>query len=116
MENLAKLSRKALIDQLEGTRVALVDVYKAPEGKKEGLLQALDEMIGKPEWNDYTACFVEVSFGTFKGTSSGYKRGESRHFWEKSDYCLTNNDNTYLVVTSQGYTVMILFKQRKEGK
>ena len=43
--------------------------------------------------------------GLFRKTSQGYKRGDSCHWWQKGDYCLTYLE-LYVIVS--GHVIMLL--------
>ena len=97
LKNMKSISRGALIEALQGKPVALVGVIHVPEGEDNAqyTLRILDKQLEELE-EKYC---ISIGARIFKGTSQGYKRGTSNHFWQKGDYCL-NWLTYYIIVTN----------------
>ena len=111
LKKLKSISRKALIDALQGKYVTLVGTCHIPyfTGDDEATrdekvaiqLRMLEGQIEKCREKNYKYKYAKL----FEKTSQGYKRGNSHHSWQKGDYCLTYL-GYYVVVT--GHVMLLL--------
>ena len=111
LKSMKAISRGALIEALQGKPVAMVGLIHIPyddgysaSDLDEALairLRTLEGQIEEAREKNYEY----KNAGLFRKTSQGYKRGNSAHYWQKGDYCLTYL-GVYVVVT--GHVIMML--------
>lgn len=111
LRSMKSISRGALIEALQGKYVAMVGTCHMPyfTGDDEATrdeevamkLRILENQIEEFREKNYEF----KAAGLFRKTSQGYKRGNSAHYWQKGDYCLTYL-GYYVVVT--GHVIMLL--------
>ena len=111
LKNMKSISRKALIDALQGKYVTLAGICHMSyfTGDDEATLDeavAIHLRIFEGQLEEFREKHHEYKCaGLFKKTSQGYKRGNSDHYWQKGDYCLTYL-GYYVIVT--GHVIMLL--------
>lgn len=112
LKNLKSISRGTLNEALQGKYVTLVGTIHTPyvtgvedettrDEEVAMRLRTLDKQLEELEAKHYEY----KQAGLFKGTSQGYKRGTSNHYWQKGDYCL--NWLTYYVIVTN-HIIMVL--------
>lgn len=111
LKNMKSISRGALIEALQGKYVTLVGTIHIPYFTEDDdatrdeevaiRLRTLEKQIEEFREKHYEYKCA----GLFKKTSQGYKRGNSYHYWQKGDYCLTYL-GYYVVVT--GHVIILL--------
>lgn len=112
LKNMKSISRGALIEALQGKPVAMVGLIHIPYDANDFDDNKLDETVAarlrtlEGQIEEFRKQSHEYkNAGLFRKTSQGYKRGDSYHYWEKGDYCLTYL-GCYVVVT--GHVIMLL--------
>lgn len=111
LKHMKAISRRALIEALQGKYVTLVGTCHIPyfTGDDEATrdetvaiyLRILEGQIEEFREKNYEYKCARL----FKKTAQGYKRGDIYHYWAKGDYCLTYLG--YYVVVS-GHVIMLL--------
>lgn len=112
LKNMKSISRGALLEDLQGKHVAMVGLIHIPYDENDWDDNNLDETVAarlrtlegqikefRKEHHEYK------NAGLFRKISQGYKRGDSAHYWQKGDYCLTYL-GVYVVVS--GHVIMLL--------
>lgn len=112
LKNMKSISRGALIEALQGKYVTLVGTCHIPYLTDDDDDATRDEEVAmrlrtlENQIEEFREKHYEYKYaGLFKKTSQGYKRGNSYHYWQKGDYCLTYL-GVYVVVT--GHVIMLL--------
>ena len=109
---MKSISRGVLLEALQGKPVAMVGLIRIPYNENDWEDNNLDETVAsrlrtlERQIEEFRKGHHEYkNAGLFRKTSQGYKRGDSAHYWEKGDYCLTYL-GVYVVVT--GHVIMLL--------